>query len=119
MRIAISAEQTTPDSPVDPRFGRARSFMIYDSETEKWESIDNNQNLQASQGAGIQTAANVVNANCAVLISGHCGPKAFVALSKGGVSVYTVQEGRVQDALDAYLAGKLEKIESADVDGHW
>lgn len=119
MKIGVSAEQSNPDSPVDPRFGRSKFFMIFDDTNGCWEFIDNIQNLQAVQGAGIQSAANVVNAGCEVLISGHCGPKAFTALNKAGVAVYTVSNGTVLNAIDLFKQGKLNKIESADVEGHW
>ena len=119
MKIAVTAEKPHADSPVDPRFGRAKTFLVYDDEKNSWETVDNTQNYQAAQGAGIQSAANVVNAGCQVLISGHCGPKAFTALTKAGVSVYTVSEGTVQDAIDAYKKGTLKQIETADVEGHW
>ncbi len=119
MKIGVSAEESKPDSLIDPRFGRAKYFMMYDDVTKNWESIDNTQNLQAAQGAGIQSAANVVNAGCEVLISGHCGPKAFAVLDKAGVIVYTVSGGTVQNAFDSFKQGQLTKIESADVDGHW
>lgn len=119
MKIAVTAENPQPESMVDPRFGRAKFFLVFDDEKNAWEAIDNNQNLQAAQGAGIQSAANVVNAGCKVLISGHCGPKAFTALSKAEVEVYTVNGGAVKDAVQSYKSGVLSKIESADVDGHW
>lgn len=94
--------------------------MVYDTENRTWESVDNVQNLQAPQGAGIQAAANVVNAGCGVLISGHCGPKAFKALSQAGVSVYHLGgECSVQSAVDAFVDGTLVKLENADVEGHW
>lgn len=119
MKIAISAEQPNVESPVDLRFGRAKFFMIHDDENQTWEFIDNEQNLNSAQGAGIQSAANVVNAGCKVLLSGHCGPKAFTALSKAGASVFTVKGGTVQEAVTAYKDGKLKKLVSADVEGHW
>jgi predicted Fe-Mo cluster-binding NifX family protein len=119
MKIAVTAENASPVSMVDPRFGRAKFFLVYDEDKKTWEVIDNNQNLNAPQGAGIQSAANVVNAGCEVLISGHCGPKAFTALNKAGVAVYTVSNGTVQSAIDSFKQGKLNKIESADVEGHW
>jgi len=119
MKIGVSAEQSTQDSTVDPRFGRSKYFMIFDDTNGNWASIDNTQNLQAAQGAGIQSAANVVNAGCEVLISGHCGPKAFTALNAAGVVVYTVSSGTVQNAVESFKQGKLSKIESADVMGHW
>jgi predicted Fe-Mo cluster-binding NifX family protein len=119
MKIAVSAQEAKPESPIDPRFGRARHFMVYDDETDSWEAVDNIQNLQATQGAGIQSASIVVNAGCSALISGHCGPKAFTALCKVGVAVYAVTGGTVREAVAAFKHGELKKLEDADVDGHW
>jgi predicted Fe-Mo cluster-binding NifX family protein len=119
MKIAVSAEKPNTDSSVDPRFGRAKFFMVFDDEDGTWEAFDNNQNLQASQGAGIQAAANVVNAGCRVLISGHCGPKAFTALCRAGVAVYCAGSGTVRDVVESYRHGHLKKLDAADVEGHW
>jgi predicted Fe-Mo cluster-binding NifX family protein len=119
MKIAVTAENPRPDGPIDPRFGRAKFFLVYDDEKDAWDVLDNKQNLQSSQGAGIQSAANVVNAGCKVLISGHCGPKAFATLSKAGVDVYAAKDGSAGEAVASFTSGKLKKIESADVDGHW
>jgi predicted Fe-Mo cluster-binding NifX family protein len=119
MRICISAQEPTPDSAVDPRFGRARYFILHDDVAGTWEAVDNTQNLQAAQGAGIQSAANVVNAGCTALISGHCGPKAFMALARAGVSVYAATAGTVREAVESFKQGQLTKMEFADVEGHW
>ncbi|HEX2957153.1 MAG TPA: NifB/NifX family molybdenum-iron cluster-binding protein [Chitinispirillaceae bacterium] len=119
MKIAVTAENPQPESMVDPRFGRAKFFLVYDEDKKTWETIDNKQNLQSAQGAGIQSAANIVNAGCNILISGHCGPKAFTALKKAGVEVYTLTGGTVKNAVDSFKQGKLNKIDSADVEGHW
>jgi predicted Fe-Mo cluster-binding NifX family protein len=119
MKIAVSAQESKPDSLVDPRFGRARYFVVYDDATGGWEVVDNVQNLQAAQGAGIQSMATVVNAGCSALISGHCGPKAFAALNKAGVAVYAVAGGTAREAIESLKRKNLKKLEVADVDGHW
>ncbi|MBN1984528.1 MAG: NifB/NifX family molybdenum-iron cluster-binding protein [Chitinivibrionales bacterium] len=119
MKIGIPAQEPTTDSTVETRFGRTRYFMIYDDRSSVWETIDNIHNMNASQGAGIQSASTVVNAGCMVLLCSHCGPKAFAVLTRAGVSVYTVGNGSVQHALDSFKQGALKKMESADVEGHW
>jgi predicted Fe-Mo cluster-binding NifX family protein len=119
MRIAVCAQQGEPLGAIDPRFGRAKCFMVYDDEKKGWEVIDNAQNLQAAQGAGIQSASTVVNAGCTVLICGHCGPKAYAVLDKAGVSVYSASEGTVREAVDSLKNGTLKKLSVADVEGHW
>ena len=66
MKILISAQGTTADSQVDPRFGRAQHFLLHDTDTGKLTAIDNVQNLQAAQGAGIQAGRTVVDAGAEV-----------------------------------------------------
>ena len=61
MRIAVTAERTDSISPVDTRFERAKYFVIYDTESNMYSTIDNEQNLNAAQRAGTQAAQNIVN----------------------------------------------------------
>ena len=56
MKIAITTSGDSLDAAVDPRFGRAKAFILYDTETDEWSVLDNAQNLNAAQGAGIQAA---------------------------------------------------------------
>ncbi len=119
MKIAITALEASLESPVEPRFGRAKQFVLYDTGTKTFEVIDNVQNLNAAQGAGIQSAQNIINAGAEVLISGHCGPKAFRVLSAGEVKVYVNASGSIQENLDKLQAGELVQADDADVEGHW
>ncbi|MFW5775575.1 MAG: NifB/NifX family molybdenum-iron cluster-binding protein [Chitinivibrionales bacterium] len=119
MKIAVSSQGKSPDSLMDSRFGRASFFLVFDSGTDTFETLDNEQNLQSTQGAGIQAASTVVNAGCDCLITGHCGPKAFAALSKAGVAVYTGCEGSIKDVIEKFQQGKLTKSVQPDVQGHW
>jgi len=59
MKIAVTSKGTTPDSEVDPRFGRAGYILIVDSETLEFEVLDNKENVNALKGAGIQAARMV------------------------------------------------------------
>jgi predicted Fe-Mo cluster-binding NifX family protein len=119
MRIAFSSEETTQDSQLDPRFGRAKYFQIYDDESKAWSTIDNVQNYQAPQGAGIQAASIVSSNNCQAVVTGHCGPKAFKALTAGGISIYLCDACTVIHAMERYKNNNLDKIDTPDVQGHW
>ncbi|HRU01950.1 MAG TPA: NifB/NifX family molybdenum-iron cluster-binding protein [Victivallales bacterium] len=77
MKIAFSASGDSLESPIDPRFGRAKYFIIYDEINEKFEVIKNEQNLNAVQGAGIQSAQNLAKFGVECVVSGHFGPKAL------------------------------------------
>ena len=55
MKIVITAKGTALDSEIDPRFGRAQYFILYDTDDHSFSVLDNKQNLGAPQGAGVQT----------------------------------------------------------------
>jgi len=119
MKICITSQGSELSSQVDPRFGRAAIFLMVDSDTGKFEVVDNKQNLQAAQGAGIQAAQNVAGAKAKAVITGHCGPKAFSTLKAAGIDIFTGASGTVAQALESWKTGKLEKASGADVEGHW
>jgi len=116
MKVAVTSLGESMESPVDQRFGRARFFVLYDLDTGQWSAHDNKQNLEAAQGAGVQAAQCVVDLGAQAVITGHCGPKAFATLAAAEIDVYQEASGSVQDALDAYRAGSLEKSAQADVE---
>lgn len=119
MKIAISSMDGTLDGPVDERFGRCKTFVLYDKETKQFEVIDNMQNMNSPQGAGIQSSQNIVNAGAKAVISGHLGPNAFRVLNEAGVDVYTTTGLTVAEAIKAFEENKLSKLSSPDVQGHW
>jgi predicted Fe-Mo cluster-binding NifX family protein len=119
MKIAITSQGTGLDSDVDPRFGRARWLLVYDLEAGTVDVFDNLSNRNAMQGAGIQAAQNVADQGVSHLLTGHCGPNAFRALSAAGVQVVVGVDGSVQDAIDQFKRGELAVADRPDVEGHW
>ena len=119
MKIAVTSEGTDLDSRVDPRFGRARYFLVIDTETDEVTTHDNAQNLNALQGAGVQAARNVSDLGVGALISGNVGPKAFATLQAAEIKVYVGAEGTVAEAVEKFKAGQLPSADAANVEGHW
>lgn len=119
MRVVVTSQGATLDSLADPRFGRARYLILMDTDTGEHSVIDNDVNLNAAQGAGIQTGRKVVELGAKAVITGHVGPKAFSTLTAGGVGVHTGAAGTVSEALEQFKAGRLERAEAASVEGHW
>ena len=119
MKIVVTSQGTNMQSPVDPRFGRASSFIVFDTETGAWSAVSNSVNANAAQGAGIQASKRVVELGADALLTGHVGPKAFAALRAGGVAIHTGAGGTVAEAVEQFKAGNLKAAESSDVEGHW
>lgn len=119
MKIAITAVEKSMESNVDPRFGRASYILVYDTETNSSEFVDNIKNLNAAKGAGIQTAQNVAATGAKVVITGNCGPNAFKTLNAADIEVAIGINGTLKDAINKFNKGELKYSTDANVEGHW
>lgn len=100
MRIAVTYE----DGMVFQHFGHTEQFKLYDVENGqivKAQVIDTN-----GQGHGALSGF-LVQAGVEMLICGGIGGGAQAALSEAGISFYGGVSGTADEAVDAYLAGKL------------
>jgi predicted Fe-Mo cluster-binding NifX family protein len=93
------------NSELDPRFGRARYFVVVDTDTGEVTAHDNGANLQAVQGDGIQAAQDVIQLGADAVITGNIGPKATRALAVGHVQTYQRTWGTVKDAVEHLKSG--------------
>ncbi|MCD4812477.1 NifB/NifX family molybdenum-iron cluster-binding protein [bacterium] len=120
MKIAVSSQGKTMDALFETRFGRADYFIVMDTETGDVRPMDNQQQLEAMQGAGIQAARHVAKAGAQVLVTGHVGPKAFAALHAAGIKIYTLEgQWTIAQVMEKYQSDQLKSIAEADVEGHW
>ncbi|HON99294.1 MAG TPA: NifB/NifX family molybdenum-iron cluster-binding protein [Syntrophales bacterium] len=119
MKIAFTTSGENLDAPLDERFGRASKFLVYDLSGDNYEVVDNEKNMNASQGAGVQAAQRIARTGAKAVVTGHCGPKAFRVLAAAGVKVYNTEAKTVREALSLYREGRLREAAAADVDGHW
>lgn len=120
MKVAVTAQGSGLDSPVEARFGRARGFILFDTEGEGVEYLENSVSLSSAQGAGIQAAKRVIDSGAKVLIAPNVGPKAFGVLNKSGVEVYACDaDAVVKDVLGRFKQGLLTKVGGPNVEGHW
>jgi len=119
MKIAVTAQEKELSSEVDLRFGRAKWLIVVDTETDDFQAHDNVLNLNALQGAGIQTGQNIANLGVEAVITGNVGPNAFKTLNTASIKIFLAQEQTVQEAVDSFKAGKLKEVDGANVEGHW
>jgi predicted Fe-Mo cluster-binding NifX family protein len=106
MKVAVSSSGPTPDSEVDPRFGRCPLLLIIDTESRVLEVLENPA-LTAPNGAGIRAAQTLAEKGANAIITGRCGPNAYRALSAADIHVAIGASGSVRQAVEAYQQGKL------------
>ena len=119
MRIAIASQGAEKTCAVDPRFGRASCFLVFDTNDESLEVVPNSQNVNATQGAGIQAAENIAKGNVDIVVAGNFGPKAFRAVEAAGIKVALWADGTVSEAIELARNNKLKISDKANVEGHW
>jgi len=119
MKIAVTSQGPDLDSPMDSRFGRAKYFLVVDTDSGEFAAHPNELNLNAVQGAGIQTGRSVILLGVRAVVTGNVGPKAFATLDAGNIPVYTASSGTVREVVEQFKAGTLNRAENPNVEGHW
>ena len=119
MKVAITAQGKALTDPMDIRFGRAKYLIVVDTETGEHASHDNTVNLNAAQGAGIQTGRNLAELGVEAVITGNVGPNAFRTLNAAGVKIFLSSQQSVQEVIDQFKKGGLQEVANPNVEGHW
>lgn len=119
MRIAVTSTGKDLSSDMDLRFGRAEYFIVVDPESMEYEVVENRQNLNLPQGAGIQAGKTIVDNHVDVLITGNLGPNAFKVLKNAGIRIMIGTEGSIRDVILKYKNGELKSFQGPSVEGHW
>ena len=118
MKIAITSQGTDLNAEVDFRFGRCQYFIIYDTETDNLESLEN-PGISAGGGAGIQTAQTISDKGVEAVLTGNVGPNAFQTLSAAGIKIYAGISGKVSEVVEQFKSGSLKLYEAPTVESHF
>jgi len=118
MKICVTSQGNNLEAQVDPRFGRCPYFIIVDPETKEFEAIEN-PNIQATSGAGIQSAQLVAGKGVEAILTGNVGPNAFQTLQAAGIKVITRVGGLVKDAVERYKKEDIKSATGPTVPGHF
>jgi len=118
MKVAVSSSGTSLDSSVDSRFGRCPYYIIYDTDTDKFEYVSN-ESRQAMSGAGIQASQFLVNKKVEAVISGNIGPNSYRVLPKKIIVVIGSVAGTVKDAIERFKKNELKGTSAPDVQSHF
>ena len=103
MKIAVTYE----GGSIFQHFGKTEAFKMYEVEDGKITSMQ----IVHAGGAGHSALAGFLSEQGAnVLVCGGIGEGAQAALKEAGIEVVSGAAGEVDTAVNAYLAGELEKI---------
>ncbi len=112
MKVLISAVGKEKTDDFDLRFGRGDFFQIIDTQTGDTKVLEN-AGKTSDHGAGIAASQQAIDEKVDVIVTGHLGPNAFEILETSGIELMSAKGGTVEEVLNDYKAGKLEKIAKA------
>ncbi len=118
MKIALSAMEPSLEAMLDQRFGRCPWFLVVETGDNSFEAV-RNTGVSLGSGAGIQAAELLSGLGVKDVITGHCGPKAYRALSAAGIGAISGCSGLIRDLVEIYQAGELNRNHGPDVDDHF
>lgn len=109
MKIALSSEGQTLESPVAERFARCPFFLLVDEEGSLLEALPN-QATQAAHGAGGMAVQLLASKGVSALIAPRLGPNAVAALKAAGIRAFEASGMTCEEALKLYNEGSLKEI---------
>ncbi len=111
MKILFTAKSSSWDSEIDPRFGRAEMFVLYDEESDTLKSFSNDEAKEKAHGVGLQSAKKVLDMGSDVIITGNgAGEKALEILNRSDTKIFVgAGDMNLKEAYEAYKNGELEE----------
>ncbi len=114
MKICVTSEEKTFDSPVSFRFGRSGYFLFIDLEKQKILEVIENPAVGFGRGAGVSAAQTVVDKKATAVITGRVGPNAYNALSFSKVKIYDGAGLTVSQAVENLKKDQLSILKNAE-----
>jgi len=109
MKIIVPLENKSLDAPVCPSFGRTPLFVLFDTEKETEEFL-NNEAAASQGGAGIKAAQMLVDNGAKAVITYRLGENAAQVLNAANIEIYKAQDGTVKDNIEKFKEGKLSLL---------
>jgi len=103
------------ETPLYGHFGSAPHFLVVDSDTRSIDRLINRDRHHAHGACQPGQALAGMTADGVVLTS--IGGRALAGLRQLGLKVFRAEGSTVGEALDAYVAGKLQEMDPAAVCG--
>ena len=114
MLIAITSEGLAPSSLVAEKFGKTPFIIIYDTDTNTFESLRNPYAILFG-GAGIQTAQFIIGKNVAAVITIDISLNPLRLLKSANVEVYSCFKTQVKEVVKEFVEGKLSIVKEVSI----
>jgi predicted Fe-Mo cluster-binding NifX family protein len=103
MNIAVTAVGKGCDAEVDLRCERACYILIFSSDGDLIETIDNRRNVYATHSPTSEVSQLLARKKVEVILTGPCGWKSQQAMKSAGIEVIFEHSRPVSEALGTYI----------------
>jgi predicted Fe-Mo cluster-binding NifX family protein len=110
MKIAFATEGNNLKDKVALHFGRAKNFLIFDTEKETFEVFENPEIERKELPPDFLKSQNVD-----VVIVFSLGPRAFEKFKNYKIEVFKAIEGTILENLKAFEESKLKELSQEDI----
>jgi predicted Fe-Mo cluster-binding NifX family protein len=110
MKIAFATEGNNLKDKVALHFGRAKNFLIFDTEKETFEVFENPEIERKELPPDFLKSQNVD-----VVIVFSLGPRAFEKFKNYKIKVLKAVEGTILENLKAFEENKLKELSKNDI----
>ena len=93
MKVAITSSGKELTALPDKRFGRCNCFVIYDTDDESVEFVDN-PNSDHNEGAGPAAMQLIASKGAGKIITGHLGDKAASVAKQLGIEMDPIDDSQ-------------------------
>lgn len=118
MKVAVASSGRWLASDVDFHTGRAFCFIVYDTDSETYDVLDNWTCTECLHWAGLKTAETLIRAGVSTVIVRNIGPNTFRSLVKAGITIFYTEQLSVVKAIRLYREGALSKAREHNCAGH-
>lgn len=105
-RIAIPSKGMSLDDEMDPRLGNSRYLIVYNTDTDTVEVIDNEERQDPDKSTGGNTAQHIVDAGVDAVIACDIGKNISATLAENHIEIYVIDAGNGHQAVTLFKKEK-------------
>jgi len=110
MKIAFATDGNNLKDKIALHFGRAKNFLIFDTEKETFEVFENPE-IEGKELPPDFLAKQGVKA----VIAFSLGPRAFEKFKNYKIEVFRAIEGTILENIEKFKEGELKKLSKKDI----
>jgi ArsR family transcriptional regulator len=110
MKVSFATNGNDLKDKIALHFGRAKNFLIYDTEKGSFEVFEN------PEISGKELPPDFLNRlEVDAVITFSLGPMAFEKLKKFGIKMYKAKEGTISENIEFFEKAKLSPLNKEDI----